>query len=435
MPVSFKNLHCFVLAMLALAAAPIAWSAEPVCEPGAYGASDQDLVVLEHKDWIPSPGLGYLTLDGRYGSTLSPDSSVSCGSGYVILKTGASEDVRLEKRDFKRTREEIPVAGAVLVGELLEPVGPESASVRPLVVMVHGSETEPAIGNNRAYLLAAQGIMVFTYDKRGTGQSGGFYTQNFELLADDAAAAMAHAQVMAKGHFNRSGYWGQSQGGWVAPLAATRSKVDFVAVGFGLVTSPIDEDREQMLMEAQTLKLDDHDMTEIRQLSKATAAIVASHFTSGFEALEALRRETADEKWPRLISGEYSGDMLRMSDRDLRRVGRAVFDNLEIIWDYNSNATLSRLNIPLLWVIAEKDREAPITATVASLRRFRGQGKAIDIYVFPDTDHGMYEFVEAPNGSRRNTRVTDGYFRLIGNWISGNTDGQYGRAYLPEKYP
>ena len=421
--------------MLVLAAAPMARSAEPVCEPGAYGASDQNLVVMEQKDWIPSPGLGYLILDGRYGSTLSPDSPVSCGSEYVILKTGTSEDVRLEKRDFKRTREEIPVAGAVLVGELLEPIGPETAPVRPLVVMVHGSETEPAIGNNRAYLLAAQGITVFTYDKRGTGQSGGFYTQNFELLADDAAAAMAHAQVMAKGHFNRSGYWGQSQGGWVAPLAATRSKVDFVAVGFGLVTSPIDEDREQMLMEAQTLKLDDHDMTEIRQLSKATAAIVASHFTSGFEALEALRRETADEKWPRLISGEYSGDMLRMSDRDLRRVGRAVFDNLEIIWDYNSNATLSQLNIPLLWVIAEKDREAPITATVASLRRFRGQGKAIDIYVFPDTDHGMYEFVEAPNGSRRNTRVTDGYFRLIGNWISGNTDGQYGRAYLPEKYP
>ena len=434
MPVFFKSLRpCVMLAMLVLSTAPAARGAEPICEAGAYGAPDQDVVVLEVKDWIPSPGLGYLLLDGRYGSTLSQDGPVSCGPGYVILKTGVAGQVRLEKRSFKRTREEIPVAGAVLVGELLEPTGQDVPPVRPLVVMVHGSETEPAIGNNRAYLLAAQGITVFTYDKRGTGQSGGFYTQNFELLADDAAVAMAHAQVLAQGRFNRSGYWGQSQGGWVAPLAATRSKVDFVAVGFGLVTSPIDEDREQMLMEAQTLHLDDHDMAEIRALSAATAAIVASHFTSGFDALEKLRQETADEKWPRLINGEYSGDMLRMSDRDLHRVGRAVFDNLEIIWDYNSTATLSALNIPLLWVIAEKDREAPITATVAALKRYRKDGKTVDVYVFPDTDHGMYEFVEAPDGSRHNTRVTDGYFRLVGDFITGKIDGPYRRSYRPEK--
>jgi pimeloyl-ACP methyl ester carboxylesterase len=100
-------------------------------------------------------------------------------------------------------------------------------------------------------------VTVFTYDKRGTGQSSGFYTQNFELLADDAATAMAHAQVLARGRVTRSGYWGQSQGGWVAPLAATRSKVDFVAVGFGLVASPIDEDRDQMLLEVQALSLNE----------------------------------------------------------------------------------------------------------------------------------------------------------------------------------
>ena len=93
--------------------------------------------------------------------------------------------------------------------------------------MVHGSETEPAIHNTRALMLAAQGIAVFTYDKRGTGQSGGFYTQNFELLADDAAAAMQQAQALAAGRFSKAGYWGQSQGGWVA-AGTTRSRADFV---------------------------------------------------------------------------------------------------------------------------------------------------------------------------------------------------------------
>ena len=416
------------VSLLFFATASTTRSAELTCEAGVYGAPDQDIVVLTAKDWIPAPGLGYLILDGRYGSTLSLTSPVTCGAGYVLLTTESFEKVRLEKKDFRRTREEVPVAGAVLVGELLEPTGHGTAPVRPLVVMVHGSETEPAIGNNRAYLLAAQGVTVFTFDKRGTGQSGGFYTQNFELLADDAAAAMAHAQTMARGHFNRSGYWGQSHGGWVAPLAATRSKVDFVAVGFGLVTSPIDEDRDQMLLEAQTMGLNDQDKARLRRLSNATATIVSSHFTSGFEALDVLRKEEGDEKWARRINGEYSGDMLRMSDSDLRRVGRAVFDNLEIIWDYDSTSVLSRLKIPLLWTIAEKDREAPIDETVASLGDFKKQRKPFDVYMFPDTDHGMYEFIQKADGTRTNTRVTEGYFRLIGDWIVGRASGSYGRA-------
>ena len=414
--------------MLFFATASTARSAELTCEAGVYGAPDQDIVVLTAKDWIPAPGLGYLILDGRYGSTLSLTSPVTCGAGYVLLTTESFEKVRLEKKDFRRTREEVPVAGAVLVGELLEPTGHGTAPVRPLVVMVHGSETEPAIGNHRAYLLAAQGISVFTYDKRGTGQSSGFYTQNFELRADDAAAAMAHAQNMVRGRFSKAGYWGQSQGAWVAPLAATLSKVDFVAVGFGLIATPIEEDRDQMLLEAPSLRLNDHEKEQIRRLSKATATIVSSHFTSGFETLNALRTEIRDAKWAQKINGEYSGDMLRMSDSDLRRVGRAVFDNLEIIWDYDSKSVLRNMTIPLLWTIAEKDREASTDQTVASLRDFKKQGKPFDAYVFPNTDHGMYEFIEKPDGTRTNTRVTEGYFKLIGDWILGRTVDHYGHS-------
>src|SRR3546814_4024148 len=92
--------------------------------------------------------------------------------------------------------------------------------------------------------MAAQGISVFVYDKRGTGGSEGEYTQNFELLAADAAKALDTARGMTAGRHGRAGFFGGSQGGWVAPLAATRTKADFVAVGFGLVASPIEEDRE-----------------------------------------------------------------------------------------------------------------------------------------------------------------------------------------------
>ena len=78
------------VAMLVLPAAAMARSPELMCEAGVYGESDQDIVVLEAKDWIPSPGLGYLILDGRYGSTSSLASPVKCGAGNVLLKTKSS---------------------------------------------------------------------------------------------------------------------------------------------------------------------------------------------------------------------------------------------------------------------------------------------------------------------------------------------------------
>ena len=59
--------------------------------------------------------------------------------------------------------------------------------------------------------------------------------------------------------------------------------------------------------------------------------------------------------------------MLRVSEDELRRIGRARFDNLELIWDYDAVAALKRVNIPVLWILAGEDREAPIQTTRTAL--------------------------------------------------------------------
>jgi hypothetical protein len=48
--------------------------------------------------------------------------------------------------------------------------------------------------------------------------------------------------------------------------------------------------------------------------------------------------------------------------------------------------------------------------------------------MFPDTDHGMFEYEALPDGSRRVTRITDGYLRLLADWIRGTPQGAYGRG-------
>ena len=100
--------------------------------------------------------------------------------------------------------------------------------------------------------LAAQGIAAFVYDKRGTGSSGGEYTQNFELLAADAAAALAQRENDGARSHQQSRLFRRQPGrlGSAARRDALR-RADFVAIGFGLVASPIEEDREQMISEAR----------------------------------------------------------------------------------------------------------------------------------------------------------------------------------------
>jgi hypothetical protein len=409
----------------ALVALVVATPASAACAPGAYGAGDGDFVVLVPVPSLPPPALRYQFRDGRRGSTADPDGLAACVDDAAAVRTPTGT-VRWPRLATTETDTRFNSLDTGLAGQLIEPATPDPR--RPLVVLVHGSERTSPRGGSYVYALVAQGIAVFAYDKRGTGDSQGEYTQNFELLADDAAAALAEARRIAAGRFGRAGYFGGSQGGWVAPLAATRSRADFVAVGFGLVASPIEEDRDQMLSEARALGLDEAAMRQIDRLSQATARLMTSHFSEGFDALEALRRELQGAPWTGRINGEHSGAMLRLDDAELRRIGRARFDNLELIWDYDAIAALRRVNVPLLWILAGEDREAPIEGTRHALSGLIAEGRPIDLYLFPDTDHGMVEFTTDADGTRRTTRITDGYVRLLGDWIRGGARGPYGRA-------
>jgi uncharacterized protein len=404
--------------------------AHAACNEGAYASSAGDYVVVVPLPDPKAAGQRYLFRDGRRGNTADAGAPLKCAADAVTIKTSDGSEERWAQIQLTRTDTRFSSVETQLVGQLIEPSGATPGG-RPLVVLVHGSERTSALGSPYAYSLAAQGITAFVYDKRGTGASEGEYTQNFELLAADAAAALAHAKTMTRGRVSRAGYFGGSQGGWVAPLAATRSDAQFVAIGFGLVASPIEEDREQMISEARALGLDNSALALIDRLSAATARLVLSDFSRGYDELAQVRHELAQQPWSQRINGEYSGEILRLTDDELRRLGRARFDNVELIWGYDSVAALKRVNVPVLWVLAGEDREAPIETTRAALLDLKKAGKPIEVYLFPNTDHGMREFVTKADGSRTMTRITDGYLRLLGDWINGRVACRSG--FSPDK--
>ncbi|MDE2226202.1 MAG: alpha/beta hydrolase, partial [Xanthomonadaceae bacterium] len=209
------------------------------CHVGAYRLANGSIVDVgpsdgAHLRWRREDGTtGLLTsrADGTWTSTLGwtdrPDgievTFSDCAKGSIEF-----DGMHGQRIAFDVTNTRFQGAGVTLAGRLVLPKG--NARV-PIVVLIHGSEHESALDfYSLQRMFPAAGIGVFVYDKRGTGASGGTYTQNYLLLADDAIAAVGEAKRLAGARAGRIGYQGGSQGGWVAPLAAKISPVDFVIV-------------------------------------------------------------------------------------------------------------------------------------------------------------------------------------------------------------
>ena len=97
----------------------------------------------------------------------------------------------------------------------------------PVVIVTHTSNAgarDFGIYQHLAKLLPHHGIAVFLYDRRGSGDStGNFATASFFDLATDAQAGIDHLKLRSDIDPEHIGVWGMSQGGWIAPLTASKS--------------------------------------------------------------------------------------------------------------------------------------------------------------------------------------------------------------------
>ena len=124
--------------------------------------------------------------------------------------------------------------GDTLKGTLFKPHG---EGPFPAVVMIHGAA--PATRTQHDEYIRALchgGIAVLSYDKRGCGESQGyFWSADFNDLADDASAAMRFLKDQPQINSDASGYWSAGQGGWVMMLANELESGRFL-VGVGTPT-------------------------------------------------------------------------------------------------------------------------------------------------------------------------------------------------------
>lgn len=453
-PVSHSRLTSPLAAALAVAASLIAVPATAQA-PGADVDDRPDPAVachvgvyrLDDGSWVDlAPNVGHglrwrrldgstsrmnLNAEGRWVSTLGWTNRVegpqpqlgTCAESRIVFedRPGARVTLDVQETTF------VGQGGTRLKGRLILPPGDGPV---PIMVEVHGSEGADALIFNVFQRVApASGVGVFVYAKRGSGGSEGRYTQDFHVLAEDAAAAVSEARRMAGARAGRVGLHGASQGGWVAPLAASLTPVDFVTIGFGLAYGVLSEDSDQVIQDLEAKGWGPDVLARAREITDVTGAFVASRGAVGFDGLEAVRARYRAEPWFADIKGEFTGMLLNTPNEQI--IALAPQLDAGTSWDYDPLPVLATLNTPMLWIQAEKDTGAPPQATRLRLIALSAQGRPITLLEYPDTDHGIVRFETGPDGRRTGLGYAPGYYQAVLDWArTGRLDGRYGDARL-----
>lgn len=410
------------------------------CRIGIYHLRDGSDVDIapgndSHLRWRRKDGTsGELTeaMDGTWTSTLGwtsrPDGKrvvfSDCGKRAIDFA-----GMRGERIPLAVTNTRFASAGVYLAGRLVMPKG--RAKV-PVVILVHGSERLSALDFYALQrLFPSEGIGVFVYDKRGTGVSGGDYTQDFTLLAKDAVAAMREARRLAGARAGSVGYQGTSQGGWVAPLAATMAPVDFLVVAYGLAVSPLDEDRAAIALDMTRRGYGADTVAKAMEVADASAAVLVSNFRDGYDRVDAVRAKYGSEPWFKYVHGNFTFAVLQMTHGELREKGPKLLPGIEP--RYDPMPVLRTLEIPQLWILGEDDIDAPSAKTAQRLAALAAEGRPIVTAVFPHAEHGIFEYETLPDGTRVSTRNADGYFSMMRDFIrSGRLLGHYGSSVIDD---
>jgi uncharacterized protein len=371
------------------------------------------------------------TWTSTYGWTNRADGTTvafsPCDKGKGKITFGGQTGNRI---DFDVSDTAFESNGVKLVGRLVMPKGVGKV---PVVVLVHGSEQDSARNTYALQrMFPAQGIGAFVYDKRGTGASGGTYTQDFDVLANDAVSAMKEARRLAGPRLGRIGYQGGSQGGWVVPLAVNRAPVDFAIISFGLAVTILEEDQESVALDMYFHHHSAEDTEKALTLARAGERVVETGGNEGYEAFDALRQKYKSEPWYKDVHGDFLFFIMPLYKEQIIDAANKEFRLLKTTpFRYEPMPTLRASAIPQLWVLGSDDLEAPSAETAKRIKSLITQGSPYTLAVYPAAEHGITEYELDTKGERLSTRFAPGYFQMMADFIrEGRIAGHYGKAEI-----
>lgn len=328
-------------------------------------------------------------------------------SGYPVIIAKRVSPYRQKEISFKNG--EVTLQGTLTL--------PATNGPHPVVIQVHGSGPAQRPGGHWTHFFTRQGIGYFYFDKRGSGAStGDLHAATIDDLASDVLAAVEVLRNRKDVKAHQVGLWGNSNGGWVGALAASRSRgVAFLIVrsGSGLpVHENILYELEMDMRAAGNFSEDDITQAKAirRQLNNALLT------NTGWDALKSAVEKAKNEKWFPYARVQF----LPLIPAPLDSSTNPFLKGLRGQIDFDPAPIWEKIHCPVLVLLGELDANVPskISAEIIERGLKKGGNKDYTIRILPKANHGLLEAetgysVESP----RLKKYVRGYMDGMADWL------------------
>ena len=320
--------------------------------------------------------------------------------------------------------------GIILAGTLTLPPTP---GPHPAIVLITGSgaqnRDEEVFGFKVFKVLADRltraGLAVLRCDDRGVGGSTGSTPQSTTAdFAEDVLAEITFLKLRADIDKARIGLLGHSEGGIVAPMAATRSsEVAFIV----LMSGPALPGEKIMLAQAEAIgRAEGRTPEQITSNARVQQQLfTAARANKGWEdATLALRAEIRS-------SIAQLPEEQRKSIPDVERVvsmqaeGQLSFARsawFRYFLDYDPGPTLARVTCPVLAIFGEHDLQVPVEANRAAMEALakKAATREFTVKVIPGANH-LYQAATTGSVSeytRLKKEFAPGFLDTLFAWLT-----------------
>ena len=333
-------------------------------------------------------------------------------AGCVGTSSSSGQDAK-EVQQVRRVRDlevkfrsgEVTLAGTLFL--------PDVGGSHPAVVLYHGSGPQSRDAFTGRWF-AEHGVAALAYDKRGVGDSSGDYRAvPFTDLVADGLAAVAFLKVRADINPKQIGVWGLSQGGWLGPLAASRSKdITFVIAVSGPGVSP----GEQMVFyfgnQLRARGLSNREVEEAGDVRRKVWHLLSTG--EGYDATQIALERAKSQPWFGLLNDQMRG-LLSRSASDLVNDGKlSAEDWYRSELNYDPRVALRALTVPSLFVFGDRDELVPVNLSASIIRETMTHPghPPFSIVVFPGADHT----ISMASGDGRRM-LAPGYLDTVARWL------------------
>jgi uncharacterized protein len=300
-----------------------------------------------------------------------------------------------------------------LSGTLYLPEGEQKRL--PAVVVTHSASSPLRTSSLYDHLrtaLPAMGMAVFIYDRRGSGQSG---TRDaggdFSLLADDAIAAVRSLKADPRIDPQRIGTWGLSQGGWISPLAASRSGdlAFVVSVSAPVVTA----DLQMIFSSTNHLRANGYSQADIEQMVAVRKAV--DNYMRGTESRATAQKLLDAAKIKPWFKYLYMGSTFK--DREVSGWRKEI--------ENDPLQNIEGVTVPLLVLYGTDDAVVPVAQSVERLETLTSRLPNMTVHVVAGADHAMQVSADLKTSldpSHDGTERPDApeYFAILSSWLTNH---------------